>query len=177
MRRLPEWVASLATIFGRCKRCTRTSMIAAICAWGVALLALIVLQSPRIAIGAAVPALGLTALWIAHLVGLASRGTLGSMLRELGAKPDEARAIIIALARPVGSDGRDGGRLKEGETISVQRAPRPAEKGFRLTRVVIANEREVTAAVSLSEAGSYIALDPRSVEASTITAGMPRSAA
>jgi hypothetical protein len=157
-------MARLLPLLGQCKRCTRTSMIAAIGAWGFALLALIVLRRLEIAVGAALLAIGLTALWIAHLVALASRGTLASMLREFGAEPEEAKAIIAALSLPMSSGGRDGGRLKEGEELGVQRASRPGRPGYRLTRVVIANAEGVIAAVALSDAGSYAALDPRSVE-------------
>lgn len=161
---LAGWMAWFWSLFGQCKRCTRTSMIAAISAWGLTLLALIVSRRPEIAIGAGVLAIGFTGLWIAHLVGLASRGTVGSILRQLGAEPDEAKAIIGALPKVTGPHGHDGGRLKEGETINARFAPRSGRPGLQLTRVVIANDQGVTAAVSLSEGGSYIALDPRSME-------------
>ena len=157
-----RWMAGIPTLFGQCRRCTRSSMIAAICAWVLALLALVVSGSPAIALGLAVIALGLTALWIAHLVALASRGTLASMLRQFGAERGEASAIIAALGLP---SGQGGGRLREGESLNVRRGERAGRPGLTLTRVVISNETGVIAAVGLNEGGSYERLDPRSIAA------------
>ena len=156
-----RWMAGIPALFGQCRRCTRSSMIAAICAWVLALLALVVSGSPAIALGLAVIALGLTALWIAHLVALASRGTLASMLRQFGAERGEASAIIAALGLPSGQ----GGRLRVGESLNVRRGERAGRPGLTLTRVVISNETGVIAAVGLNEGGSYERLDPRSIAA------------
>jgi len=157
----------VTALFGGCRRCTRTSKIAALCAWIGALAALLLLRSTAVALAAALLATALTALWIAHLIAHASRGTLASMLRQFGAEPQEARAIIAALRLPEDAGRGRGGRLKQGEALSVQRAERPGRPGFRLTRIVIANEQGVVAAVGLTAGGAYAALEPASLEAAT----------
>jgi len=145
-------------LFGQCKRCTRTSKVAALCAWVIAVLVLVVSRRLDLALAACLTATCLTALWVAHLAAVAYRGTLAGMLRQFGAEPGEARAIVAAL-------GRQNGRLKEGEAVSVRRAERPGRPGFRLTRVAISNDQAVIAAAGITEAGSYEKLDPRGIEA------------
>jgi hypothetical protein len=163
MRDVAGWMARIPALFGQCRRCTRSSMIAAMCAWVLALLALLVPGWLGTALALALVALGLTALWIAHLVALASRGTLTSMLRQFGAERGEASAIVVALGLPA----EHGGRLREGESLNVRRGDRPGKPGRRLTRVVISSEKGVIAAVGLNGAGSYERLAPQSVEAET----------
>jgi|SRR5580700_8672796 hypothetical protein len=159
------WQARIPALFGQCKRCTRSSMVAALSAWAVALLALVMLRRPWIALGAALIAAGLTLLWLAHLAALAARGTLASMLREFGAEPREVKAIIDALGLDVDARSKAGGRLREGEAISVRRTQRPDRPGFRLTRIVISSDQGVIAAVGLAERGSYRRLDPKDLAA------------
>jgi hypothetical protein len=157
----------IAALFGGCKRCTRTSRIAALIAWAAALAAWLLWRNLTLTLCAALLATALTALWIAHIVAHASRGTLASMLRQFGAEPREAKAIIAALALPEHGGADRDGRLKDGEALSVQRAQRPGRPGFRLTRVTIANDRGVVAAVELTGDGAYAALDPASAGAET----------
>jgi hypothetical protein len=164
---LAEWKARLAGLLGGCRRCTRTSQIAALCAWAAALLALIVLRNVAVVLTAALLATALTALFIAHRLAQASRGTLASMLRQFGAEPREAREIIAALRLPEGSGGSGAVRLGEGAALTVQRAERPDKAGFRLTRIVIAHDGGVIAAAALMPDGAYAPLDPANIEAVT----------
>jgi hypothetical protein len=83
------------------------------------------------------------------------------MLREFGAEPQEVKAIIDALALPADAGAKPGGRLREGEAVSVRRAQRQGKPGWRLTRIVISNDQGVIAAAELSERGTYLRLDPQ----------------
>ena len=80
------------------------------------------------------------------------------MLRDLGATPEEIKAITATL----GPRGRDGG-LKEGEKLRILMAP--ASPGARLQpyRVVVANETMVEAIAALSDLGKYVAVDVSSM--------------
>ena len=81
----------------------------------------------------------------------------GSILRELGAAPDEIKALIAVLGRPA----RDGG-LKEGQKLRVLMTP--AGLGhMRPLRVIIAGESAIEAAAALSDAGKFVAVDVRNV--------------
>jgi hypothetical protein len=134
-------------------------MIAAILAWAVTPLAFVMFRHAYIGVAALLLAVALTALWIAHLMALAARGSLASMLRQFGATADEARGIVAGLALPPRSSGLGGVRLQEGEAISVQQEPRPGGAGMRLTRVVISNAQGAIATVRLTGAGGYERLD------------------
>ena len=84
--------------------------------------------------------------------------SVGSVLRDLGATPEEIKAIAATL----GPRGRDGG-LKEGEKLRILMAP--ASPGARLQpfRVVVANETMVEAIAALSDLGKYVAVDVSSM--------------
>jgi hypothetical protein len=165
MSRLADgWIARATALLGQCKRCTRSSMIAAVGAWAAALAALTLSGRPEIGLGLALLAFGLTALWLAHLAALTARGTLAAMLREFGAEAREAQAILDALGAAVDRSAGPAGRLREGEALSMRREARPGGRGLRLTRVVISDERGAIAAAELTAGGAYRRLDPASVE-------------
>lgn len=86
--------------------------------------------------------------------------TIASILRDLGATPDEARSVALTL----GPRGRDGG-LKEGQKVRILMAPSSPSPGARLQpyRVVVANETTVEAVVALSDVGKYVAVDVQSM--------------
>jgi murein DD-endopeptidase MepM/ murein hydrolase activator NlpD len=95
--------------------------------------------------------------WSERLVVAKKSETVGSILRELGAAPDEIKALIAVLGRPA----RDGG-LKEGQKLRVLLTP--AGLGhMRPLRVVIAGESAIEAAVALSDNGKYVPVDIRNV--------------
>jgi murein DD-endopeptidase MepM/ murein hydrolase activator NlpD len=86
--------------------------------------------------------------------------TITSILRDLGATPDEARAVALTL----GPRGRDGG-LKEGQKVRILMVlsglgpavhPQPY-------RVIVANETIVEAVAALSDVGKYVAVDVQSM--------------
>jgi murein DD-endopeptidase MepM/ murein hydrolase activator NlpD len=88
-----------------------------------------------------------------------------SVLKDLGATPDECKAITAML----GPRGRDNG-LKEGEKLRILMAP--AAPGARLQpyRVIVANDTTVEAVAALSDIGKYVAVDVSSINTVTDTA-------
>jgi murein DD-endopeptidase MepM/ murein hydrolase activator NlpD len=97
--------------------------------------------------------------WSEHVV-VAKRGeTVGSILRELGAMPDEIRGILAVL----GPRARDGG-LKDGQKLRVLTAA--AGLGhMQPLRVIIAGDSGIEAATALSDRGTYVPVDIRNVAA------------
>jgi murein DD-endopeptidase MepM/ murein hydrolase activator NlpD len=95
--------------------------------------------------------------WSERSVVAKKGDTVGSILRDVGAAPDEAKALIAVLGRPA----RDGG-LKEGQKLRVLLTP--AGLGhMRPLRVIVAGESAIEAAAALSDAGKYVAVDVRNV--------------
>ncbi|MCK1513003.1 M23 family metallopeptidase [Bradyrhizobium sp. 190] len=86
--------------------------------------------------------------------------TIASILRDLGATPDEARAVALTL----GPRGRDGG-LKEGQKVRILMAPSGLGPAARLQpyRVIVANDTTVEAVAALSDVGRYVAVDVQSM--------------
>jgi murein DD-endopeptidase MepM/ murein hydrolase activator NlpD len=93
--------------------------------------------------------------------------TVTSILRDLGATPEEAKSIATTL----GAHGRDGG-LKEGEKLRILMAPAGPEPGQRLQpyRVIVANDTSIEAVAALSDLGKYVAVDVQSMNTTTETA-------
>jgi len=82
---------------------------------------------------------------------VAKRGeTVGSILRELGAAPDEIRSIL-ALIGPAALEGG----LKEGQRLRVLMTP--AGLGHvQPLRVIVSSDSGIVAAVALSDLGQYV---------------------
>ncbi|WP_027580417.1 M23 family metallopeptidase [Bradyrhizobium sp. Ai1a-2] len=93
--------------------------------------------------------------------------TVTSVLREMGATADEAKAIAATL----GARGRDGG-LKEGQKLRILMAPANPAPGARLQpyRVIVANDTQVEAVAALSDIGKYVAVDVQSMNTVSDTA-------
>jgi murein DD-endopeptidase MepM/ murein hydrolase activator NlpD len=87
--------------------------------------------------------------------------TVGSILREQGAAPEEIKAIIAVI----GPAALDGG-LKDGQKLRVLATP--AGLGhIQPLRVIIAGDSGITAAVALNDAGRYVPVDIRNIDAGT----------
>jgi murein DD-endopeptidase MepM/ murein hydrolase activator NlpD len=86
--------------------------------------------------------------------------TVTSVLKDMGATPDECKAIAATL----GPHGRDGG-LKEGEKLRILMAPATNTPGARLEpfRVIVANDTTTEAVAALSDMGKYVAVDVSSI--------------
>jgi hypothetical protein len=85
--------------------------------------------------------------------------TLSAILRDLGATPEEIKAIAAML----GPRGRDG-NLKEGQKIRVLLSPAPRSQRLQPVRVTLVGETAIEAVVALSDLGKYVAVDVQSAE-------------
>ena len=96
--------------------------------------------------------------WSERQIVVKKGETVGSILRELGAAPDEIRSIIGVI----GPAALEGG-IKEGEKLRVLMAP--AGLGhMEPLRVIIAGDSGITAAVALSDLGQYVPVDIRNID-------------
>ena len=86
--------------------------------------------------------------------------TVPSMLRDLGANPQDIAAVINVLDR-----GRDGG-IREGQKLRVLMSPVQGAQPPRLqpVRVIIAGDSSVDAVVALADTGKYVSVDVRNVD-------------
>jgi murein DD-endopeptidase MepM/ murein hydrolase activator NlpD len=97
--------------------------------------------------------------WNERSITVKKGDTVASILRELGATPEEIKAIASAL----GPRGRDGG-LKEGQKLRVLLSPMGAGQRLQPIRVVVANDASIEAVVALSDTGKYVAVDVQSAD-------------
>ena len=96
--------------------------------------------------------------WSERQVVVKKGETVGSILRELGAAPDEIKSIIAVI----GPAALDGG-IKEGQKLRVLMTP--AGLGhMQPLRVIIAGDCGITAAVALSDLGQYVPVDIRNID-------------
>jgi murein DD-endopeptidase MepM/ murein hydrolase activator NlpD len=96
--------------------------------------------------------------WSEHLVIVKKTETVGSILRELGATPDEIKGILAVL----GARAREGG-VKEGQKLRVLTAA--AGLGhMQPLRIIISGDGGVEAAVAFSDNGKYVPVDIRNVD-------------
>jgi murein DD-endopeptidase MepM/ murein hydrolase activator NlpD len=91
--------------------------------------------------------------------------SVANVLRELGATPDEIKAIVAAL----GAKGRDGA-LKDGQKLRILLSPVIGAQRLQPARVVLSGDSGVDAVVALSDMGKYVAFDTQSAE-TAITEG------
>jgi murein DD-endopeptidase MepM/ murein hydrolase activator NlpD len=96
--------------------------------------------------------------WSERMVPVKRGETVGSILRELGALPDEIKSIIAVI----GPAALEGG-IKEGQKLRVLMTP--AGLGHvQPLRVIIAGDSGITAAVALSDLGQYVPVDIRNID-------------
>jgi murein DD-endopeptidase MepM/ murein hydrolase activator NlpD len=107
--------------------------------------------------------------WSEHNVVAKKGETVGSILRELGASPEEIKGVVAVL----GTQAREGG-LKEGARLRVLTAA--AGLGhMQPQRVIIAGESTIEAAVALSDRGNYVPVDVRNINADVTEASQEDS--
>jgi murein DD-endopeptidase MepM/ murein hydrolase activator NlpD len=92
--------------------------------------------------------------------------SVASILRDLGATPDDIKAIIAAL----GARGRDGA-VKEGLKLRVLLSPTPGSQRLQPARVVLLGDAGVEAVVALSDMGKFVAVDVQSADTPIADAG------
>jgi murein DD-endopeptidase MepM/ murein hydrolase activator NlpD len=95
--------------------------------------------------------------WSERLVVVRKGETVGSILRELGAAPDEIKQIIAVFGAVAGEGG-----IKEGQRLRVLMAP--AGLGHNKPMRVIVMGDSAVAATALSDTGKYVPVDIRNVD-------------
>ncbi len=96
--------------------------------------------------------------WSERTVTLKKGDSVGSVLRDLGARPDDIKDVTGVL----GARGRDGG-LKEGQKLRILLDPSDPKR-LRPLRVVVASDSGVDAVVALSDMGRYVAIDAQAAD-------------
>ncbi len=97
--------------------------------------------------------------WNERTIAVKKGDSIGSILRELGATPEEAKAIAGAL----GARGRDGG-IKEGQKLRVLLTPLGGGQRLQPIRVIVAGDTTIEAVVALSDTGKYVSVDVQSAD-------------
>lgn len=101
--------------------------------------------------------------WSERTIAAKKNDSIGAILRDLGATPDEIKGIAAIL----GPRGRDGA-MKEGNKIRVLLSAAPSTGGRQQpVRVIVANENSVEAVVALSDVGKYVSVDVNSINNAT----------
>ena len=96
--------------------------------------------------------------WSERQVPVKKGETVGSILRELGAAPDEIKSIIGVI----GPAALEGG-IKEGQKLRVLMTPEGLGH-MQPLRVIIAGDSGITAAVALADTGRYVPVDIRNID-------------
>jgi murein DD-endopeptidase MepM/ murein hydrolase activator NlpD len=94
--------------------------------------------------------------WNERLVTVKKSESANSILRDLGASPEDIRGLTTVL----GVRGRDGG-LREGQKLRVLFAPDGGR--LRVVRVIVVGDAAAEAVVALSDTGRYVAVDVQSL--------------
>jgi murein DD-endopeptidase MepM/ murein hydrolase activator NlpD len=97
--------------------------------------------------------------WNERSIVMKKGETLSAILRDLGATPEEIKAITAVL----GPRGRDG-NLKEGQKIRVLLSPFRGTQRLQPVRLTLVGETAIEAIVALSDLGKYVAVDVHSAE-------------
>jgi murein DD-endopeptidase MepM/ murein hydrolase activator NlpD len=98
--------------------------------------------------------------WNERLIPIKKGDTLSSMLHDLGATPEEIKAIAAVL----GPRGRDG-NLKDGQKLRVLLSPVRGTQRLQPVRVMLVGDTAIEAVVALSDLGKYVGVDVQSAEA------------
>jgi len=97
--------------------------------------------------------------WNERIIQLKKGDTLSALLRDLGATPEEIKAIATVL----GPRGRDG-NLKDGQKLRVLLSPVLGTQRLQPVRVMLVGDTAIEAVVALSDLGKYVGVDVQSAE-------------
>jgi murein DD-endopeptidase MepM/ murein hydrolase activator NlpD len=104
--------------------------------------------------------------WNERVIPIKKGDTLGAILRELGATPEEIKAIAAVLGIRAGD-----GNLKEGQKVRILLSPVRSTQRLQPVRVMVAGDQNnIEAVVALSDMGRYVNVDVQSAEARTAEA-------
>jgi murein DD-endopeptidase MepM/ murein hydrolase activator NlpD len=92
--------------------------------------------------------------WNERAILVKKGDNIATILRDLGATPEEIRAISAAL----GARGRDGG-LREGQKLRILLAASGLANRMQPIRVIVTGDSAVEAVVALSDKGRYVPVD------------------
>jgi len=92
--------------------------------------------------------------WNERVIVPKNGDTVSGMLEELGANPEEAKAIVALL----GTRGFSG-ELPDGHKLRVLVSPTDNGRRLKPIRVIVAGESTVDAMVAYSDAGRYVAVE------------------
>jgi murein DD-endopeptidase MepM/ murein hydrolase activator NlpD len=96
--------------------------------------------------------------WNERTVTVKKGESVGSVLRDLGTRPEDVKDVTTAL----GARGRDGA-LKEGQKLRILVDPSDPKR-LRPLRVVVASDSGVDAIVALSDMGKYVSIDVQAAD-------------
>ena len=97
--------------------------------------------------------------WNERAIVVKKGESISSILKELGATPEEIKAIASTL----GARGRDGG-LKEGHKLRILLAATAlSSQRLQPIRVIVTGDSAVEAVVALSDKGRYVSVDVSSM--------------
>jgi murein DD-endopeptidase MepM/ murein hydrolase activator NlpD len=97
--------------------------------------------------------------WNERSIPIKKGDTLGAILRDLGANPEEIKAIAAIL----GARARDG-NLKDGQKLRVLLSPVRGTQRLQPVRVMLVSDTAIEAVVALSDLGKYVGVDVQSAE-------------
>jgi murein DD-endopeptidase MepM/ murein hydrolase activator NlpD len=97
--------------------------------------------------------------WNERIVTVKKGDSVAALLRDLGATPEESKAVAGAL----GARGRDGA-LKDGQKLRILLTPLAGGKRMQPIRVVVVTDSIVEAVVALSDTGKYVSVDVQSAD-------------
>jgi len=103
--------------------------------------------------------------WNERIIPIKKGDTLGAILRDLGATPEEIKAIAAVL----GARSRDG-NLKDGQKLRVLLSPVRGTQRLQPVRVMLVSDSTVEAVVALSDMGRYVNVDVQTAEAPSVEA-------
>jgi len=96
--------------------------------------------------------------WNERIVTAKKGDSIATILKELGATPEEIKQI----AAPLGPRGRDGG-LKDGQRLRILIATDPDAPRMQPVRVMVLGDSTVEAVVALSDQRKYVSVDVSSI--------------
>lgn len=85
--------------------------------------------------------------------------SIASILRDVGAVPEEIKAITALL----GAKGREGG-LRDGQKLRILLSPVGPNQRLQPARLILSGDTAVEAVIALSDLGKYVSVDVQSAE-------------
>ena len=104
-----------------------------------------------------------------HIVAAKKNDTVGSILHDLGAAPDQIKQILAVLG-PQAS-----GPLKEGQRLRILLAPPSIGRVLPL-RVIVEDNAAIQTAAALSDTGDYVPVDIHNVDTEVADQGHGKNA-